>query len=135
MQAASVPKGGLGRSASAKQLTRQFGKEVDRLMQPVGKRRCGELRNPAHERPCRGLLEALASRAAGEPKTQKVPRIRNAAISLDRTGLAGQLVEVEFGRQTRQDVEPAGVGRCQILHLRYESYSPASREEFSSKMP
>jgi hypothetical protein len=55
------------------------------------------------------LLEGLATRAARQPQAQQVHGVGDAAHPLDRQGVAGQLVEIQIGRQTRQDVQPIGV--------------------------
>src|ERR1700729_2779844 len=137
MQAASAPEGGFCRwPASREQPAGHRGKKADGLMQPNRKRWGREFCPPAHSRPRCGLFERLAARTARQPQSQQVRRIGDVAHPPDRAGVAGQLVEVQVAGQAREDVEPSGVGGgCQILHLRYESYSPASREAFSSHNP
>jgi hypothetical protein len=55
------------------------------------------------------LLEGLATWAARQAQAQQVHGVGDAARPLDRQGVAGQLVEIQIGRQTRQDVQPIGV--------------------------
>jgi hypothetical protein len=61
-------------------------------MQPVRQRRRGDLGDPTQPGPSGGLLEALATRAAGQSEAQQVRGIGDPAQPLDGLVIAGNRI-------------------------------------------